>query len=98
MRHHHRWAKWATILLGGLLALAGAAWGVDYLLWQHQPEAQRYAALRVDQLYTVENRYKEIEWSRGAPVMERCTNSWLPQQGYRPCWYVRKHTMHVNEL
>jgi hypothetical protein len=98
MRRHHRWAKWATLAFGSLILIAGIVWGVDFLIWHAKPEAQRYAQFRVDQLYTVENRYNETEWSRGAPVMERCTNSWLPQQGMRPCWYVKEHQMHVNAL
>lgn len=26
------------------------------------------------------------------PQKQTCVNSLFPQLGYRPCWYVRKHT------
>ncbi|MES1261431.1 MAG: hypothetical protein ABUS49_06810 [Acidobacteriota bacterium] len=54
--------------------------------------------VRVDQLYAIPNKWNEVDWSRGAPVMEQCVNSLLPHFGLRPCWYVRRDTMHVNQL
>ncbi len=26
------------------------------------------------------------------PQKQTCVNSWFPHMGYKPCWYLRKHT------
>ena len=52
----------------------------------------------MEQLYAIPNRWNEVDWSRGSPIMERCVNSLLPHFGSRPCWYVKRDTMHVNKL
>jgi hypothetical protein len=52
--------------------------------------------IRVDQLYTSTNKWKQVEWSRGDPVRERCVYSLLPHFGYPPCWYLKRHPMRVN--
>jgi len=90
-------AKW---VLAPLAVLSAVAYGLDLasLTWGIPSQRPKFSEYRVDQLYTVPNRWKEIEWSRGEPVMERCVNSLFPHYGNNPCWYVSKHTVRVNEL
>jgi hypothetical protein len=86
-------------VLGGLAGIAGLIYVTDYLsVVVGVPARERFATIRVEQLYAVPNRWNEVDWSRGDAVMERCVNSLLPHFGSRPCWYVRRDTMHVNKL
>ena len=83
-----------------LAAIAALLWLADYLMLTVPIPKNRvqWETVRVDQVYTILNRYDQVEWSRGNPIMEVCGNSWLPHDGHRPCWYVQTHTMHVNHL
>jgi hypothetical protein len=85
---------------GALLLFAALFWFGDYLALRLPiPKGRpQWETIRVDQVYTIRNRYDQVEWSRGNPVMEICSISLLPQTGHRPCWYVRNHTMRVNHL
>lgn len=89
--------KW--ILLPALVS-AAVAYGLDWASLEYGIPTPRpkFAEYKVDQLYTVPNRWKEIEWSRGDSVMERCVNSLFPHYGNNPCWYVSKHPIRVNAL
>lgn len=91
-----RFLLWAT---GVVLGTAGLVWGLDYVsLVIRIPKREPFAVIRVDQLYAIPNKWNEVDWSRGDPVMEQCVNSLLPHFGLRPCWYVRRDTMHVNKF
>ena len=83
-----------------LLAGAGILYGFDYLSAKYGIPGNRqvFDTIRVDQLYTVPNKWGEIEWSHGDPVMERCVYALFPHFGSRPCWYVKRHTMNTNRL
>ena len=86
-------------IAGGLLIVAALTYALDYLSLAYRiPNREQYATVRVDQLYAVPNKWNEVDWSRGDPVMEQCVNSLLPHNGFRPCWKVRRDTMHVNQL
>lgn len=85
--------------LCGIVGLAGVVYGLDYLSLQLRiPAREQFSTIRVDQLYAIPNKWNEVDWSRGDPVMEQCVNSLLPHFDLRPCWYVRRDTMHVNKL
>ena len=89
----------AEYTLIGLLSAAGLVYGLDYLSLVYRiPKRDQFQTIRVDQLYAIPNKWNEVDWSRGDPVMERCVNALLPHFGARPCWYVRRDTMHVNKL
>ena len=91
--------RFLAFFFGGLLGTAGLAYGLDYLSVQYRiPNREPFATIRVDQLYAIPNKWNEVDWSRGSPVMEQCVNSLMPHFGLRPCWYVRRDTMHVNKL
>ncbi len=86
-------------IAGSLLVLAGATFGLDFLsVALLIPKREPFATIRVDQLYAIPNKWNEVDWSRGDPVMEKCVNSLLPHYGARPCWYVQRDTMHVNQF
>lgn len=81
----------------GLPAALAVAYGIDWLsvavrIANHR---QVYADIQVDQVYLDTNKYNEVEHSIGKSVMERCVYAVFPHSGYRPCWYVTRHTMRV---
>jgi hypothetical protein len=87
-----------NLVLVVLVGSAGVLYGFDYVSARYAiPKRQMFDDVRVDQLYTAPNKYGEIEWSRGDPVMERCVNSLFPHFGFNPCWYVKRHTMNTNK-
>jgi hypothetical protein len=79
------------------LAALGIVYGVDYasISWKVRSNQQPFADIVVDQVYTSTNKWKEVVWSRGVSVNERCVYSLFPHFGNRPCWYVRRHTMNI---
>jgi hypothetical protein len=80
----------------GLVAAVALAYGYDWFAFAFRAgNRQLYDDIRVDQVYTSTNKYKELEYSRGNPVTERCVYALFPHSGYRPCWYVTRHTMNV---
>ena len=86
------------VLKFGLLGIAGVsaiAYALDAATVAFSGSRQMYEDIRVDQVYTATNKWHEIEYSRGLPVTERCIDALFPHGGYRPCWYVKKHTMNV---
>ncbi len=86
-------------LVPGLLLLAAMVWMLDFLSVRlNIPKRELYSVIRVDQLYAIPNKWNEVDWSRGDPVMEKCVNSLLPHGGLRACWVVRGDTMHVNRI
>lgn len=96
IRQLYRISGYISAALAGVAVLA---YGLDYLSLQFQiPKREQFDTIRVDQLYAIPNKWNEVDWSRGDPVMERCVNSLLPHYGSRPCWYVKRDTMHVNKL
>lgn len=82
-----------------LLGLTGAIFSLDYLsVTLRIPNREPFSTIRVDQLYAIPNKWNEVDWSRGDPVMEKCVNSLLPHYAARPCWFVQRDTMHVNKF
>jgi hypothetical protein len=81
------------ILLRGCLALAGLtllAYAGDDLWARHRGRPVEH--MKVDRVYAAMNRWNEIEYSVGTPVMETCIDALMPHFGYPPCWYLRRHT------
>ena len=86
------------ILKFGLLGLAGAgaaAYAIDSAMVAWPGSRQLYTDVKVYQVYTDTNKWNHVEYSRGNAVTERCLYALFPHGGYRPCWYVARHTMQV---
>ncbi len=81
-----------------LAAAAGLVYAIDTatLFARGKDNPQLYSDVAVDQVFTSTNKWKEVEWSRGTAVTERCVYALFPHFGNRPCWYVQRHTMRVN--
>jgi len=81
--------------LGGILGAVAIAYAIDRVRVTFPGGRQLYEDVRVDQVYTSTNKWKQVDWSRGNPIVERCVYALFPQEGYRPCWYVKSHTMTI---
>ncbi len=80
--------RWGCLALAGLTALLYAG---DDLWARHR--GRPIEQMKVGRLYVVTNRYKEIEYSVGTPIMETCVDALMPHFGHEPCWYLREHTV-----
>lgn len=83
------------VLLGMVLLLC-VAYICDYLqlryrVWRnHQP----YGTVTVQVLYAIAEKApqgsKKTEYASGGSQDQTCVNALFPQQGYSPCWYLRR--------
>jgi hypothetical protein len=81
------------ILLRGCLALAcltASIYGGEDLWVRFRGRPVEH--VKVDRVYAAMNRWNEVEYSVGTPVMETCIDALMPHLGYVPCWYLRRHT------
>jgi hypothetical protein len=81
------------ILLRSLLVLA-ALTAIVYAgddLWARH-EGRPTEEVKVYRMYAAMNRWNEVEYSVGPTEMETCVDALMPHFGYKPCWYLKRHT------
>jgi hypothetical protein len=79
---------WGCLATAGLTELVYA--GDDFWArFQGQPKEQ----LKVGRFYAAMNRWNQVEYSVGTPIIETCVDALMPHFGYVPCWYLRRHTI-----
>ena len=88
MSSYRRIALWGFGSLAGAFAFLYALDDVSARL-RGQPTEQ----LKVDHYYAAMNRWNQVEYSVGSPIMQTCVDALMPHFGYVPCWYLRKHTL-----
>jgi len=82
------------ILLRGCLALIALAvfvYAADDL-WTRS-RGRPTEQMKVDRYYAMLDRWNQIEYSTGSPIVQTCVDALMPHFGYEPCWYLRKHTL-----
>jgi hypothetical protein len=74
-----------------VVAFAALVYGAEdlYARMRGRPTEQ----VKVDQIYSEVNHYNELEYSAGSELMETCVDALLPHFGYKPCWYLKRHTL-----
>jgi hypothetical protein len=82
------------VLRNGLLAIAGSAailYALDdlYARFRHAP----FADIHIDRYLAVAEKFNKISYERTTSITQRCVYSIFPHFGYRPCWYVTRHTL-----
>ncbi len=87
IRYLGRILLWVCLVLVGLTALTYAA---DDLWARHRGRPTE--KMKVDRIYAAVNHWNEVEYSAGKPIMETCVDTLMPHFGYKPCWYLRRHT------
>jgi len=88
MRTVLRTALWGCLALA---ALATFVYGADDVCarFRGRPVEQ----VRIGRYYAAMNRWNQIEYSVGSPIVETCVDTLLPHFGHTPCWYLRRHTI-----
>ena len=82
------------LALRGFLVLAGAiafTYAGDDVAARFR--GQPTETMKVDHYYAVMNRWNQVEYSVGEPIMQTCVDALMPNFGYIPCWYLRRHTL-----
>ncbi len=74
-----------------LLGLAAFAYAADDLWARYR--GRPVEQMKVDRVYLAKNRWNEVEYSLGTPVMQTCVDALMPHFGYSPCWYLRRRTL-----
>jgi len=85
----HKILRIAGRICLGLLALAALFYAGDDLWARFRGKPVEH--IKVGLYYAVENRWNEIEYSVGKPVIQTCVDALLPHFGHQPCWYLKKH-------
>jgi hypothetical protein len=85
------------ILAVGLLS--GLVWlGDTFSLYFRIPARDPHGSFQVRKMYAVKKKNGSTEFFFDDPAPETCVNALLPHQGYRPCWWVARHTRPVVDV
>ena len=89
---------WST--LGFIAAAAAVLYVFDYISARYAIPGNRqvYADVTVTQYWAVKEKGNKIEYSPADPVVERCVYAVFPHFGYKPCWYLMRHTRRAIEV
>ena len=87
-------------ILGFVAAAAAILYIFDYVSAKYAIPGNRqvYADVTINQYWAVKEKGNKIEYSPADPFIERCVYAVFPHFGYRPCWYVMRHTRRAIEV
>lgn len=86
-------------LIVAACVLTGLMWIGDALSLRFRiPAREPLGSVSVRNLYSVKKKNGSTEFFFDDPVLQTCVNSLLPQKGYRPCWWVSRHTVRSVDL
>jgi hypothetical protein len=72
---------------------AALVWLADTLSLSFRiPPRDPLGSFQVRKMYAVKKKNGSTEFFFDDPAPETCVNALLPHQGYRPCWWVSRHT------
>jgi hypothetical protein len=86
--------------LGLLLLLTAVLYAFDYVSAKYAIPSHRqvYADVTIDQYWAIREKGNKIEYSPADAAVERCVYAIFPHFGYKPCWYVMRHTRRAIEV
>src|SRR4051794_28378149 len=71
----------------------------DYLSLRFRvPSREPLESVPIEVYYAIGLKGMKTEYTRADPETETCAHSLFPQEGYRPCWYVMRHTIRWVEI
>jgi hypothetical protein len=73
-----------------LICLAALLYAADDLWARHRGRPTEQ--VKVELIYAAMNQFNQVEYSVGTPEMQTCVDALMPHFGYKPCWYLRRHT------
>jgi hypothetical protein len=86
--------------LGALLLLAALVYAGDYVSLRYRIPGNReqFGTVTVTRYYAIHEKNNKTEYDFAPSENRTCTHSLFPQLGYRPCWYVSRHTEEKIEI
>jgi len=80
--------------LGAIVALAALLYGVDDISLRYRIPKKRepFGTVTVQPLYVIHEKNGKTEYQFAQPQDQPCVRSLVPHFGYKPCWYLRRHT------
>lgn len=96
-------AQWKRILLyvlASLVLLATLVYAGDYVSVRYRIPHNRelFGTVTVTRSYVIHEKNGKTEYDFAPPENRTCVHSLFPQLGYRPCWYVSRHTEEQIEI
>jgi hypothetical protein len=81
-------------ILGFIGAAGSILYAFDYVSVKYAIPGNRqvYADVTISQYWAVKQKGNKIEYSPADSVVERCVYAVFPHFGYKPCWYLMRHT------
>lgn len=85
----------AALLCAGALLYAG-----DWLVFRIRLArgASAFGSVTVNAYYAVPEKNGKTEYDFQSSGPQPCANSIFPQDGYLPCWYLRRHADQKTKL
>lgn len=85
------------LLFRGFVALvltAALLYGGDDLSLRYRIPKNRepFGSVTVQPLYVIHEKNGKVEYQFAPAQDQPCVQSVVPHFGYRPCWYLRRHT------
>ena len=100
MRDHVKILRIFWSILGFIATAAAILYVFDYVSAKFAIPGNRqvYADVTISQYWAVKEKGNKIEYSPADPAVERCVYAVFPHFGYKPCWYVMRHTRRAIEV
>ncbi len=86
--------RWVRICAVGLLAFAVISYGVDWLVFKVTGSPRSKYTVSQFVSAPLKNNKQEIDYIGSEDVP--CSLTMFPQDGFLPCWYLRRHTNRVS--
>jgi len=82
----------ASCLTG--LALAILTYGADYAVFRYRAAGnhQPFGQITVTPYDAVQQKNGKTEFLFDPPQAQTCVHALFPHSGYKPCWYLQRHT------
>jgi len=76
-----------------LLALAGLAFGLDFMVFRIRAATNHnaYGSVVVTHYYALLQKNGKTQFIFNPPGPQDCVNALFPHAGLQPCWYLRRH-------
>jgi hypothetical protein len=81
-------------IFGGLILVGLLVYGGDYVSVRYRVLKGRdpFTTVAIQPYYAIHEKSGKTEFDFAQPQTEICVRSLFPHSGYRPCWYVNRHT------
>lgn len=77
-----------------MLVAAAIAYAVDYAVFRHRVATNRqpFGQITVSSYDAVLQKSGKTQFIFNPPQAQTCAHSLFPQDGFVPCWYLRRHS------